>query len=401
MPPSYRMEWTPQNSTRGTPRGGSRRASTPPPSNRRPSTPPKAGTPRRSGTPPPRPKTSDAPNTHMTTGGDISNFTSASGLFRDHAVVKDDSVRQKLAAAADKAQAYRSAEQKYNDHRQATGFQPAGPLAFGQYEVGRSSMPEHCFSTWQFKNAGHTDAIYHHPDGCEKIQDGDPGAYDPYTGTSGQFTWSCLADRTYFTHAQDAPAFNSSEVRDVGKVRGLSPGLDSPGPAGYHPAANIDIIDHHINPCHSCFGGPKHLKGSLQRPTSHTINPDMGRYNPNFKSVDVNMPDGGFSFRNTSAQAAKPLKSQTDEALGPGAYNDYWNSIQHNLDQLKRAQSRHKPGFGTKAPQRALPFEYGGGQNTGGVKADCPDPGSYQPTVWSGPKPGTRRKSARSGGDGR
>ena len=63
------------------------------------------------------------------------------GVGRDHVVVSDSSVAKALDAAADKAQAYRSEEQKYTDKRQATGYQLAGPVPFGTFEVGRGSMP--------------------------------------------------------------------------------------------------------------------------------------------------------------------------------------------------------------------------------------------------------------------
>jgi hypothetical protein len=325
-------------------------------------------------------------------------FSSAHGPARDHVVAKaGDSV--KLHAAAMAKQQYRSSEQRYNDKRQATGFQPNGPLAFGEYEVGRSSMPKHCEATWQFKNKTPTGAdqpVYHHPDGCEKVASGDPGAYEPFAGTTGQYSWSQLADRAGFTHNYEPKAFNSTETRDIGKVRGLTPGRDTPGPGAYSYGKSEEILYHQLNPMHSIFRSK-----SPQRPTSHTTTPNAGAYHPNFDSVEEHRSDGGASFRSSSTQAHRPPKSMTGEALGPGVYSPANYSLQHNLGELLKVQSRKKPGFGAGSPQRQLPFEFG--SRSSSVKSDTPGPGDYQPTVWTGARPGKRAASAgrKAGADGR
>ena len=111
-------------------------------------------------------------------------FSSETGPARNHAVVKDASVVKKLDELADKMMAYRSEEQKITDHHQRTGYASAGPVAFGQFEVGRSSMPQNTVfgGTHQFKATTQRGTVYHHMDGYEKVQSGDPGAYEPNEG---------------------------------------------------------------------------------------------------------------------------------------------------------------------------------------------------------------------------
>ena len=75
-----------------------------------------------------------------------------SGPWRDHAVVRDSSTVATLDMAAAKAMLYRSAEQSYTDKRQAMGYTALGPVAFGTFECGRSSMPGNVKPTAVFKD---------------------------------------------------------------------------------------------------------------------------------------------------------------------------------------------------------------------------------------------------------
>ena len=121
-----------------------------------------------------------------------------------------------LEAAAEKAQAYRSEEQKYNDHRQATGYQPAGPVSFGNYEVGRSSHPDHCQPTAVFKASTPLGVVYPHPEGFNKVESGDPGQYDPYQ-MAGPHAME-IEEISKFTHNKSERfAFGSLEERDTVK----------------------------------------------------------------------------------------------------------------------------------------------------------------------------------------
>ena len=127
------------------------------------------------------------------------HMSSKTGPMRDHEVVMDGSKVAKLNEQATRAQSYRSEEQRYNDHRQATGFQPQGPLAFNHYEVGRSSMPMHAGETYQYKDKQTRGLVVENPNFSTGIESGDPGAYHPYSGTTGGFEWSEMNERAGFT----------------------------------------------------------------------------------------------------------------------------------------------------------------------------------------------------------
>ena len=74
---------------------------------------------------------------------------------------------------SDKAQAYRSEEQKYTDKRQATGYQLAGPVPFGTFEVGRGSMPGNDRNTAVFMDGMMRGLVHPHPDGHTAVQVGE------------------------------------------------------------------------------------------------------------------------------------------------------------------------------------------------------------------------------------
>ena len=95
------------------------------------------------------------------------------GVGRDHAVISNSSVVQKLDELADKAQAYRSEEQKYTDKRQATGYQLSGPVPFGTFEVGRGSMPGNDRNTAVFMDQMVRGINYPHPNGHTAVQVGE------------------------------------------------------------------------------------------------------------------------------------------------------------------------------------------------------------------------------------
>ena len=141
--------------------------------------------------------------------------TTATGPRRDHAVVRDASVAKRLDMLADAAMAYRSAEQLYNDKRQATGYVSQGPLSFGEYEVGRSSMPKHCYATSQFKDLTRREKIFAHPEGFTPVQIGDPGHYDPYKGGAHAYSHATLAARAANTHNQKYRPFGGLETREL------------------------------------------------------------------------------------------------------------------------------------------------------------------------------------------
>lgn len=338
----------------------------------------------------------------LSAGGFRGFNMSKTGPARDHAS-GDLKTMKHLAAEAQKKQAYRSEEQKLTDHHQATGYANAGPVSFGQYEVGRSSMPAHSHPTRIFLDQTKRGEVYPHPDGHQKLEQSDPGHYSPYD-IEGENAIE-MKDVTQFTHNKKAMfAFGSLSERDIGKVRGLVPGVDAPGPGQYDAGKGKNYVYRTINPVHSAFKSK-----SLQRAESQTTVPGPGAYNANFQSVDPYQRDGGASMRSVVRRAephemaGHPAQiaghiSTTSKEVGPGHYEVKQFCLNDNLDGLLKRQSKLKPGFGTVEPQRKLPFEYNTNHPQG------PGPGDYEPTVWTGPPPGSRtasRKGSRKTTDGR
>lgn len=109
-------------------------------------------------------------------------------------------------------------------------------------------------------------------------------------------------------------------------------------------------------------------------PLWHTVRSTRPRMNPSLSGPPT---------------LANGAKSMTSEALGPGAYDNDVNTLGASLKQKLSAQSRRKPGFGAQSPQRALPFEYHRNH------AGSPGPGAYQPSIWTGKRPGSRPEPGR------
>ena len=100
-------------------------------------------------------------------------MSSSTAPKRGHKAVQDSSVVAKLDALADKAMVYRSVEQAYTDHRQATGYQLKGPLPFGTFECGRGSMPGNATSTAVFRDLMKRGIVYPHMNGSAKVDIGE------------------------------------------------------------------------------------------------------------------------------------------------------------------------------------------------------------------------------------
>ena len=319
-------------------------------------------------------------------------MSSSTAPQRDHKVVRDGSTVAALKRASSAKQIYRSEEQAYNDHRQATGYVPQGPLSFGQFEVGRGSMPQNCFPTRQFTDVTKRLVTFSHPD-CGKPQEsGDPGAYDPYEGTPNVYGHATLAARAHATHNRMNHAFGSTSKRNLNVGGGLYYGQGVPGPGKYRMSdAYKKLAYKALNPAHSAFKSK-----SLQRPYDDHPTPGPGTHTPNFTSVEANMRDSGNSFRSENVRSHLDLdkashpdhvcgaKSMTSPVIGPGAYYNDHNTLQHGLLLKLEAQSKTKPGFGAKAPARCLPFEHHQNGVAGVKDSLAPGPGDYQPSIWTG-----------------
>jgi len=263
----------------------------------------------------------------------------------------------------------------------------------GSYEVGRSSMERHCKPTRQYKHHAGLAArgVVHPTPWCmDKTQIGDPGSYNPGKGRD-------MYDTARFTLNRDRKAFNSSLIRALNvKIYGDS----VPGPGAYHTAKGYNSGNVRSIPAsESAFRST-----TPQRPTSGDGDyAGPGAYDPNMQSVFANVRDSGVSFRSTTKEQRLPPDASghpdhptcdKNVNVGPGTYESDMLSVTHQLRESIGRQSAKKPGFGTMAPQRALPFEYS-------RRWDSPDPGAYQPTVWTGRElksaRGTPRKLARGG----
>ena len=306
------------------------------------------------------------------------------GPKRDHNVVTDSSVSAGLHAAASKMQSYRSAEQQYTDHRQATGYQLYGPVPFGTFEVGRGSMPRNKKPTHVFLDQKARGVIYPHPDSTAPLQNGDPGAYDPHALTD-------LATKASFSHNRMKHAFGSHAAKAL-ELDLFGLGVPGPGTYSIEAAAKKTFPEEDGN--RSVF-----LSGTPQRLTAENLTPSPDTYRPQMTSVYGNLRNGGASMR--SAAPRLLVMEHPDHVMvggvgsadhvGPGTYEEHLhNSVaqiaKHNLGR----SSKIRPGFGTTSGQRKLPFNQ---------KSESPGPGAYQPEVWSGPyskrKENSKARAAR------
>ena len=312
-------------------------------------------------------------------------FVSQGGVGRDHAVVMDSKAQDRLAQAARKKMIYRSLEQKFTDKRQATGYTSMGPVAFGTFEVGRSSLPSNGEDDGRavFASQMKRGLIYHTPDTQTITAIGDPGMYDPYLHTD-------LSAKASFTHNRGNLAFNSTEAREL---KHDIYGQDCPGPGYYGTGEAFKAVLPFVDNNRSVFASV-----TSQRETFKTSVPPPDAYTPNMASVYPNVRNGGASMRGHYRRMI-PMshpshlggeQSQTEETIGPGAYEEHqYNTIPHLLKQYSRRKSKLNPGFGTISPARQLPY---------GQKDDSPGPGAYQPVVWAGRyagKPRTEQLEAR------
>ena len=255
----------------------------------------------------------------------------------------------------------------------------------GNYEVGRSSMEQHCKPTRHFKHhvgLAERGVVHPHMACMDRTQIGDPGAYHPYAGSE-------MFDKACFNLNRNRKGFNSSSVRELHlKTYGDA----VPGPGAYNQEQRAGNVKH-IDANESVFRSK-----SLQRLSSGDESgggSGPGTYEPNMSSIYAYIRNSGASMRSTAAQQRLPpdasghpdcVSCDKNVNVGPGSYDVDYGSVAAQLRASLRRQSKTKPDFGTAAPQRALPFEYS-------RTSSSPDCGAYQPTVWTGRKVGTSVRS--------
>ena len=221
---------------------------------------------------------------------------------------------------------------------------PRPPVAFGEYEVGRSKKPINQKPTAAFKDGMKK--------GMELEPQGDPGAYDPYTNSD-------LVASASFTHNKTSKPFMATSTRELAMQLY---GEDAPGPGAYMAADSAKKQYPAVDPNISVF-----RSGSLQRPKNDTPVPGSGTYSPNMASVYANQRDSGAQMRSAGGRFREDL-SMTEEAIGPGAYDDHLiGSLVVDAQKSLDRASKIRPAFNTTSSQNALPF----------LPQDTPGPGSY------------------------
>jgi hypothetical protein len=84
-------------------------------------------------------------------------------------------------------------------------------------------MPNNVMPTAAFRDSMRRDIIFADMAGCARVESGDPGAYDPFTGAD-------LSHRVSFSHNKMHRPFGSLSSREL---QLLSPGVGVPGPGSY------------------------------------------------------------------------------------------------------------------------------------------------------------------------
>jgi hypothetical protein len=258
--------------------------------------------------------------------------------------------------------------------------QPTNGVAFGTFEVGRSSMPRNAVATAVFKDGTVRGIVHSYIEGVARADIGDPGAYDPLKSMSIEGNMS-------FTHNKNPKPFNSGAPRDLNLA---IYGRDSPGVQTYAAMEaakkNYKYVDD--NAC-------VFTSGSLQRPSPANSFPGPEAYSPVMTSVYPNVSNGGASMRatcNRFRHMTHPdhlggTQNMTDERIGPGAYDSHNHGSIHLRSQRQLMRmSKLRPGFGTVSPQRQLPHR----------KSITPGPGHYQPEIWIGPTLMARERTRRA-----
>ena len=148
------------------------------------------------------------------------------------------------------------------------GPRPRVPVAFGEYEVGRTSMPwvRNMPSPWSL------DGRDKHP-ALEPT--GDPGAYDPYA-------YGFASDKVRREgYNKKRPAFDATEVRRLAhRILGEASGALTYNVMEAENAIKYPAVDSQ----RSVFASR-----SLQRPSSRSHGPGPAGYMPQFGAVEANL----------------------------------------------------------------------------------------------------------------
>jgi len=244
---------------------------------------------------------------------------------------------------------------------------PRAPVAYGQYEIGRSKNPSRKspFTSPPFKdgmsqqwNPGTNQWPMPLP------PQGDPGAYDPY------FYEDAGTNPTMNSDSKNRKPFDSTEVR---QLRANLFGIDTPSIGQYpvfQPEKTLGELDDNMRYPKQDANVSVFRSSTLQRPASKSAVPSPDAYTPNLLAIHPAVGDPGMHMRGTADRFYdKRYVNITDEVVGPGSYDQFEKTLAEDCDLAIQRSSRIKPGFGSTMPQRALPIYAQG----------TPDPGSYEP----------------------
>lgn len=252
----------------------------------------------------------------------------------------------------------------------STGAMPPSPVAYGQYEIGRSKHPSRKspFTSPPFKDG----MAQSWQPGANQWPlplppQGDPGAYDPY----------------YYEDAGTNPTMNSSsknrkpfDATEVRQLRANLFGIETPSIGQYpvfQPEKTLGELDDNMRYPKQDANVSVFNSGSKQRPNAKSAVPAPDTYTPNPNAIMAAVGDPGMHMRGSEDRFAftynKRFVGMTDEVVGPGSYDQFEKTLAEDCDLAIQRSSRIKPGFGTTSPSRGLPFFAQG----------TPAPGCYEP----------------------
>jgi hypothetical protein len=218
------------------------------------------------------------------------------------------------------------------------GF-PRPPVAYGQYETGRSSRPAWNKPWGSAGVAAFKDGM---KQGVPLPPQGDPGAYEPYmyedAGTNPMHNSNASSETR--------KPFDSTEVREL-KVTLF--GLETPSVGHYpicRPEETMGSLDDNIRYPKQDANVSVFKSNSLQRPNSKSAVPSPDAYTPNIHSIIPAPNNPGASMNGKGDRFWHAMfKNQTDEVVGcapPHPYRLRSNALAHVLRARRAVASRSR-----------------------------------------------------------
>lgn len=261
---------------------------------------------------------------------------------------------------------------------QTTSGKVKAPVAYGQYELGRSSRPKnqkypnHKGSPWSVD--GMLQQVPLPGTNVHYGTAGDPGQYEPYMYEDAGTNPLHNSNQS----AETRKPFDSTEVR---VLRSTLFGLETPSVGQYPvflPEKTMGQIDDNIRYPKQDANVSVFKSGSLQRPDARSKVPAGAEYSPNMGSIQPVIGNPWASSKNAADRfheaKFKYGTGGTTEIVGPGSYvgADFEKTLLEDCQEHIRRSSALKIPFQSTSPQRPGFF-----MNPG----QSPDiaPGCYEP----------------------